>query len=307
MGFRVIKSGPLTTVQDGGRLGWQHMGVSPSGPMDLKASAWANYLLGNPWGTPVLEVTFGGLELEALVATWVAICGADLPVYVNNRLQPRWASFPIYRGDVLRLGWACQGQRSYLAVADGFSGAPVLGSLACHLREGLGGFAGNGLAVADGDGLSCAPLSSKRRYRAQVPSVYWINDGRPTVLRVMKGGDYDAFCSEAQHTFWKTAWRVSPQSDRMGIRLEGAVLQSPRRQYSLGVVTGCIQVPPDGRPVVLMADRQTMGGYPILGWLHPCDVWRLAQCIPRQSFSVVPESLPAAQQDLRCFYRFFRG
>ena len=300
-GLRVLRPGPLSLVQDAGRLGWQHLGVSPSGPLDGHAAAWANYLLGNPWGTPLVEITLGGVELQSAGNTWLAVCGAEVDIWVDDQSQANWTRFPLRAGQRLRLGVARSGQRSYLAVAGGFCIAPHLDSVATQTREGLGGLHGNGRPLQSGDLLPCRP--ARLPSRVSVPWSYIPDYRLEPSLRVIAAQGVDA---DALQGLLAQRWFISPHSDRMGVRLGGEALQAPRLQWSQGVVSGAIQVPPDGQPIVLMADRQTMGGYPVLGWLHPRDQWRLAQCPAHSGVRFVPVALSQAQAELRAFYRFFR-
>lgn len=297
-GLRVLKPGPQSLLQDAGRLGWQHLGVSPGGPLDWHAAAWANQLLGNPWGTALLEIALGDVELQAEVDTWVAVCGAQLPLTLGDQSQPLWTRLPLRKGQRLRLGFARSGQRAYLAVAGGFLAAPVLGSVSVQQREGLG------RALQAGDVLVCA--SARFSHAASVPWPY-VPDYRGTpLLRVITGGDAASFAEDQLQGFFAQTWQLSAHSDRMGARLVGEPVQAPVRQWSLGVGRGAIQVPPDGQPIILQADHQTMGGYPLLGWLHPLDQGRLAQCPAHHPLRFTPISIGDAQAELREFYRFFR-
>jgi biotin-dependent carboxylase-like uncharacterized protein len=296
-GLRVLKPGPQSLLQDAGRLGWQHLGVSPGGPLDWHAAAWANQLLGNPWGTPLLEIALGDVELQAEVDTWVAVCGAQLPLSRDGQPQPLWTRLALRKGQHLRLGFARSGQRAYLAVAGGFLAAPVLGSVSVQQREGLG------RALQEGDVLVCA--SARFSHAASVPWLY-VPDYRGTpLLRVITGGDAAGFAEDQLQGFFAQTWQLSAHSDRMGARLVGEAVQAPVRQWSLGVGRGAIQVPPDGQPIILQADHQTMGGYPLLGWLHPLDQGRLAQCPAHHPLRFTPISIGDAQAELRVFYRFF--
>lgn len=297
-GLRVLKPGPQSLLQDGGRLGWQHLGVSPAGPLDWHAAAWANYLLGNPWGTPLLEIALGDVEFQAEVDTWVAVCGAQVPFSLDDHPQPLWTRLALRKGQHLRLGFARSGQRAYVAVAGGFIAEPVLGSVSVQLREGLG------MALQAGDKLVCH--SANFSHAASVPDRYIADYSRTPLLRVITGGDAASFEEDQLQGFFAQIWQLSPHSDRMGARLLGQALQPPVRQWSLGVGRGAIQVPPDGQPIILQADHQTMGGYPLLGWLHPLDQGRLAQCPAHHPLRFTPVSISDAQAELREFYRFFR-
>ncbi|WP_454254538.1 5-oxoprolinase subunit C family protein [Pseudomonas sp. Marseille-Q8238] len=303
-GLQVAKPGPLSLLQDAGRQGWQHLGVSPSGPLDVHAAAWANRLLGNAWGAPLLEVALGDVELRSQVDTWLAFTGADMPLTVDDRAQMGWSRFSLRAGQRVRLGYARSGQRGYLAVAGGFAARPVLGSVSTQVREGLGGLDGQGSALREGDLLPCAATLSGQR-AASVPWPYRPDYRADAELRVITGGDAAQFSAVARQAFFTQRWCLSPNSDRMGVRLQGEALQAPLRQWSLGVTRGAIQIPPDGQPIILLADHQTMGGYPLLGFVHPLDLGRLAQCTARQALRFTQVSLERAQDELRVFYRFF--
>lgn len=302
-GLRVLKAGALSLLQDVGRRGWQHLGVSPGGPVDSHAAAWANRLLGNAWGTPLLEIALGGVRLQAETDCWLALCGAALPIRVDGEERAPWSRFPLRAGQTLELGFAASGQRAYLAVVGGFLVEPVLGSVACQTREGLGGLHGDGTALAAGDLLPCASSFAAFNRAARVPWPYVPDYRTPPPLRVLLGGD--DFAQDPREAFFNQGWSLSPQSDRMGARLRGEPLQAPKRQWSLGMLNGAIQVPPDGQPIVLLADHQSMGGYPLLGFVHPLDLARLAQCAAHAEVRFVEAELPAVQAELRAFYRFF--
>lgn len=302
-GLRVLRPGPLSLVQDGGRKGWQHLGVSPGGALDVQAAAWANRLLHNPWGAPLVEIALGDLELQAELDTWVALCGADMPLSIQGEPQPRWTRLPVRAGQRLKLGFARSGQRAYLAVAGGFRLKPVLGSVSTQQREGLGGVDGEGAPLQAGDLLPCGTASFS--LKASVPWPYQPDYGCKPLLRVITGGDAASFDEDQLQGFFAQPWQLSPHSDRMGARLLGEALQVPARQWSLGVSRGAIQVPPDGQPIILQADHQTMGGYPLLGWLHPLDLCRLAQCPAYHELRFTPVSVSDTQAELREFYQFF--
>lgn len=305
MSLKVIACGPRCLLQDGGRQGWQRLGVSPGGPVDRHAAAWANRLLGNAADAALLEVALGGLELEAQRDTWLALTGAELPAVLDGEPLLAWSRFRVRAGQRLRLGFARAGQRAYLAVAQGFRSAPVLGSVATQAREGIGGLAGDGRPLAAGDVLDCATDGERFARGASVPWPYRPDYRKAPMLRVLPGPD--GFTAEQRRAFFAQTWRISPQSDRMGVRLRGEALVAPRRQWSLGVVDGAIQIPPDGQPIILLADRQTMGGYPVFGVLHPLDLGRLAQCPAHSEVRLREASVEQAQADLRAFLRFFEG
>ncbi|CAD5107975.1 5-oxoprolinase subunit C family protein [Zestomonas carbonaria] len=299
-GFRVVEAGPLSLLQDGGRHGWQHLGVSSCGPLDPHAAAWANRLLGNPWGTALLEIALGGVVLECVGDCWVALCGADLPISVDGESRPNWSRFLVRAGQRLELGFARSGQRAYLAVPGGLRAEPVLGSVACQVREGLGGLHGDGRPLQAGDRLGGAAGDFLRA--ASVPWPFVPDYRQPKALCVLPA---DGVSQAVLEHFIGRPWRLSPQSDRMGARLQGEPMHLPPSEWSQGVANGAIQIPPDGQPIILQADRQTMGGYPVLGWLHPLDAGRLAQTPAHGELRFVVGELARAQAELRAFYRFF--
>lgn len=305
MSLTVIACGPLCLLQDGGRQGWQRLGVSPGGPVDRHAAAWAQRLLGNAQDASLLEIALGGVELAVQADTWLALTGADVPATLDGEALPGWSRFRVKAGQRLKLGFARAGQRAYLAAAGGFPAKSILGSVATQVREKLGGLAGNGQPLVAGDRLACASLGERFARGASVPWPYRPDYRETPTLRVLPGPD--AFSEEQRQAFFEQTWRISPQSDRMGVRLRGAALSAPRRQWSLGIVEGAIQVPPDGQPILLLADRQTMGGYPLLGVLHPLDIGRLAQCPAHSEARFTLASVEQAQADLRAFLRFFSG
>ena len=305
--FAVLRPGPQTLLQDAGRQRWQHLGVSPGGPVDLHAAAWANRLLNNSWGSPLLEIALGGLSLECRGEAWVAVTGAAMPVSLEGQPQLNWSRFRVRPGQHLQLGQARSGQRAYLAVSGGFVATPQLGSVATQQRDGLGGLQGDGQALRVGDLLTCQPLPLAGP--ASVPSDFQPDYALQPCIRVIPGGDAMLFGPQQLQGFFNHNWRISPHSDRMGARLYGTALACPvmpaARQWSQGVSTGAIQVPADGQPIILMADRQSMGGYPLIGWVHPLDLGLLAQCPPHHVVQFSPVELAAVQAQLRQFYRFF--
>jgi antagonist of KipI len=270
MEVNVIRAGMLTTVQDLGRTGRRAAGVPLCGAMDSFALRAANLLVGNPENTPGIEFTLTGPELVFAKDALVAIAGGDFGTL------PRWQPVPVRSGERVKLGSARRGCRGYLAVAGGFAIAHVLGSCSTFLRGGFGGW--NGRALRDGDVLEAA--GSERRITDM-----WRMDRRllpaysdAPELRIVPGAHSDDFGGE----IFSGKFEVSPQSDRMGVRLKGlALVRSATGEVaSATVVPGTIQVPPDGQPIVLMADAQTIGGYPQIGHVIGVDLPLVAQLRP---------------------------
>ncbi len=302
-GLRVIKPGALSLIQDTGRWGFQHYGLSPGGAMDEHAARWANKLLANPPHAALLEITLGNVELEAEIACLIAITGARQPISVNNQPVRNWTSVQLHPGDRLKIGFANSGQRSYLAVAGGFQLAGNFGSVATVQREQIGAFSGQPISKADL--LPCQPSRPERPVRS-VPWRFIPDYDQPLTLRVIAGYLADQFNPQALKTFYASDYSLSSDSNRMGFRLSGATLDSGLSGLlSEGISYGAIQIPPDGQPIILLKDRQTLGGYPKLGTLLPLDAFRLSQCRPGTVLRFEMISLQAAQAVMRPFYNFF--
>ena len=269
-GFRVLASGVLSLFQDVGRFGQHALGLTTGGPMDAGAFYWANRLVENPEGKTVLEMAQGGLQIECTGATTVAVTGAGVPLRVNGQTRALWRSHRVEAGDVIEVGHAASGVWAYLAVADGFEAEAFFGSTSVVLREGLGG------KIETGQQLDCGgPRAAEWAMpRENIPRM----SVSPT-LRVVPGFQSEEFEEEAKSVFWDNTFTVTPQSDRMGCRLEGPTVMAPSEErLSEGTAIGAVQVPPDGQPIVLLNDRQTIGGYAKLGSVLSLDCWKLAQC-----------------------------
>ena len=305
-GFRVSRAGPLALLQDAGRFGVRHLGVTQGGPADLHAWAWANHLAGNAWGKAVLEVTFGGLKLVAERDLTIALTGADLGIKHNEKSAPRWQTLALRKGDTLTFGNPVNGLRSYLAVAGGFSGDAVLGSLACVVREQLGGFDGQGTSLREGDTLIVNP-ARKPPSEQSAPESEKTDYRKATTLDLLPGAQIEAFTGKSLFDAFNAQWQVDQRADRMGVRLTGPALQcSIGSLVSEGISLGAVQVPPDGQPIALLNDRQTIGGYPRLGNLTPLAASRLAQCMPGQTVRLRPAGIDSALRQHRQFMNAFR-
>ena len=285
MSIRVLRPGLLSTLQDRGRHGLQHVGLCPGGAMDPVALALANALVGNARDEAALEITVIGPELEFEEPTLVAVCGAEFKgSFPHNRpvLAPA--------GSRYNVGRAVRGARAYLAVAGGFAVEPVLGSRSTFLPGRFGGFQGR--ALRHGDVLPLRDPSSSTRFgslkKTRDASVRWsappltLPDREPVLLHVVEGQHFGSFEPAAQRAFFDAVWRISPDSNRMGFRLGGPALARAQSDEVLSGPTclGTVQVPANGVPIVLMADHQTTGGYPRIAEVVSADVPRLAQLAP---------------------------
>ena len=301
----ITRPGPLSTLQDAGRFGVRHLGITQGGPADVQAWAWANWLLANHWGSPALEITLGGLSLTAEQHCRLALCGADMQAHRNGEPLANGQAFTLAAGDILTLGMARSGVRAYLAVVGGFIAQPILGSTACVMRDQLGGHLGDGSKLAAGDTLVFSPaLSEKNIPDRHLPAHALPDYGAEPTLALIPGAQCRFFDDHSLINAFSQPWRVDPRSDRMGIRLQGPMLHcNIDNLISEGLALGAVQVPPDGQPIVLLNDRQTIGGYPRLGTLTPLACARLAQCQPGQSLSLTTTTAAQAQAE----YRHFRG
>ncbi|MGV9243827.1 5-oxoprolinase subunit C family protein [Streptomyces sp. NPDC003710] len=270
----VVRAGALTTVQDRGRPGHAHLGVPRSGALDAPAAALVNRLVGNPPEAAVLETTLNGCAVRPRSAVTVAVGGAPCAVTVDGRPAPWGAPVRVPGGALLELGPARSGVRSYLAVAGGIAVEPVLGSRSTDLLSGLGPPPLAGGAVL--------PLGRPAGPHARVDTVPQPGPPAELVLRVTPGPRDDWFSTDAFRTLVTRAYRVSAASNRIGLRTEGPALARVRAGElpSEGMVLGAVQVPPDGRPVVFLADHPTTGGYPVIAVVRTADLAAAAQATP---------------------------
>lgn len=304
MTVEIVKPGPLSLIQDGGRVGSQHLGIAVGGVADRHAAGWANRLLGNTADSALVEICLGGLALRFLADTWFALTGADMQWTLDGRPLANWQSHRVQAGALLRAGMATQGLRAYLALHGGISLPAVCGSRATTVAEGLGGIAGQGLR--SGDRIPCFLSDSGPLLRRQVPVPFCRHYSGEITLRVVPSNQFAEFSRAQTAQFFANKYRVSAASDRMGVRLEGEPLPSPPgKLVSEPVCTGAIQVPANGLPIVLMQDCQTIGGYPKLGHVYRADLDHLAQARPGAAVTFAPGNLEEAQAALLQHKVFF--
>ena len=285
MSIRVLRPGLLTTLQDQGRHGLQHVGLCPGGAMDPVALALANALVGNDADEAALEITVIGPELAFEVDTLVAVCGAEFKGgFPHNRpvLAPAGSRFNV--------GRAVRGARAYLAVAGGFAVDAVLGSRSTFLPGRFGGF--DGRPLKHGDVLPLRDPAAAARFaklkKTKEGTVKWsappltLPDREPILVHVVEGQHFGEFDGVAQRQFLDAVWKIAPDSNRMGFRLVGPKLERAQDDEILSGPTclGTVQVPANGAPIALMADHQTTGGYPRIAEIVSADVPRLAQLAP---------------------------
>ena len=306
--MKILDAGLLTTIQDLGRPGHQRHGVAPGGALDQVAMRCANALVGNPQDRAGLEITFSGPTIEFEHDALIAICGADLSASIADVLLPTWESVWVQRGAVLGFGDAEWGCRAYLAVAGGIEVEEVLGSRSTYLSAGFGGLGGRPLRA--GDVVPTHPTASSAigsfefgprpfsragiRIAAPVEELY---GSQP--IRFIPGPEYDML-ERHPTTFESATFCVSSASDRVGYRLEGPVITARRSEIpSAATVTGAVQLPGGGQPVVLMSEHQTTGGYPVIAAVASVDLPLLAQLRPGDGVRLTEVTREDAVTELR--------
>jgi antagonist of KipI len=308
MSIRVESPGLLTTVQDLGRGGYQRYGVSVGGAMDGIALRMANALVGNHVGAAALEVTVLGPTLTFLDSSLFALVGGDLGAELNGERVPSLRPCVAARGATLAFRGARAGCRAYLAVAGGLDVPAVLGSRSTDLTAGIGGMQGR--ALARGDVLPIGTMSVEatsqldRLTREDRRFAHWAaarylqsSELADPVVRVVAGPEFDWLTEGSRTLLFDSRFRIGMRSDRMGYRLEGARLdvETPGDMISSPVTLGTLQLPPSGEPIVLMADRQTVGGYPRIAHVAAADLSLLAQLAPGASLRFRRVDLADAQ------------
>jgi biotin-dependent carboxylase-like uncharacterized protein len=295
-GFVVTNAGVLSLIQDGGRYGAFNLGLTNGGPADSLAFYWANRLCGNDLNTTAIEVSIGGLSLIAQMDCVIAVTGAPMPLSINGTAEPLWQSLMIKAGDNITLGYSPQGVRSYIAVAGGFVIKPSFGSTATVCRETVGGLRGGKLAEHDIlpiQALSCLGYQPEKLMLPEHEQPKYPNE---LILHTVLGYQKDNFSSIEKRLLFSNEYQISKHWDRMGYRLQGrAVKANIKGILSEGICYGAVQVPADGQPIVLLNDRQTIGGYPKIGSVISQDCAKLSQL--RQGDKVRFEPISMSQAD----------
>jgi len=311
MALKVLRAGILSTIQDLGRWGHQRYGVPVSGVMDEFSHRLANILVGNDQAAATLEMTLVGPGFTVNADTLLAVCGGDFEARVNGEALPKARPVLVRAGSALDFGPCRRGCRAYLAVAGGLEVEPVLGSRSTFLRGAFGGWQGRALRrgdllpTRDADPALYPSLFRKLR-ESRVPMAYpsWAATEKvealmpgPHLLRFVRGRHWTRFPEEAREIFLSSEYRIGSNSDRQAYRLMGPLMIAAEAfdVVSSGVTFGTIQVPPDGEPIILMASRQTTGGYPRLGEVIAADLPLLAQMPAGARLRFQAVDLPAAQ------------
>jgi len=286
--------GLLTTVQDLGRVGYGALGVSPSGAADPVALRLGNLLVGNEPGAAALEMTLVGGSFVFPEGAVIALAGADFGATLNGQPLDMWTPHAVQPGMKLALGPTRDYARCYLAVAGGIHVKPFLGSASTHLLSGLGGFEGR--ALRKGDVLRLGQ-PEKPIHKKRVSQAALLNLKPRKKLRVTDGPQSERFPEQARQTLFQSVFRVSEDSDRLGLRLEGLSLatNAAGEMITEGVTLGAVQVTPSGQPIVLGVEQQTTGGYPKIANVIAADLHRLGQLRPRVEIRFERTSLASAR------------
>jgi biotin-dependent carboxylase-like uncharacterized protein len=280
--IRIISPGVGAAVQDLGRTGLGHIGVGQSGALDRRALRLANAMIGNCDSDAGIEVTLGGLSFEVVEPVTLAITGADTQATLDGRSLPRWWARHLQAGQTVRMGHSRTSMRAYIALAGGIDVPVTLGSRATDAKGGFGGLDGRALKASDRLSSFAATRQSSNVDFGLSPRAWpdlWREGSATTEVRFIPAAEWDDHDTSSQQLFCTTDWTIEPASNRIGYRLDGPVLVPVVRRELLshGVLPGTIQLPPSGRPIIQMADANTVGGYPKLGVVIDADLSRLAQ------------------------------
>jgi len=301
--FKVLKPGFFTTVQDLGRFGYLKYGIPISGAMDTFSHITANLLVGNKPEDATLETTLIGPELQALTKTQIAIAGGNASPKINNHNVPMWQTLEIQKGDIISFGKMESGCRTYLAVRGGINVPLVLGSRATYVRGGFGGINGRALKIGDEiEGFDVDLIKFRYCFPEElVPKFTSFYN-----VRVVLGPQAEMFTENGLDTFFSTRYAIAPESDRMGYRLEGQPVEHKEKAdiVSDALLPGAVQVPKNGKPIIVMRDAPTSGGYAKIGVVITADVSMLGQARPGDTITFSKLTLREAQEKVREFYRF---
>ena len=309
-GFEVLQARGVSLIQDKGRFGYQHLGITHSGALDEESYLYANLILQNSYDASVLEIFASGLKLLAHKNTIICITGAKFDIELNEKRISSYKAISMQVGDTLHFTKQHSALRAYLAVKHGFCIAQELGSSSVALKEKLGGL--NGGMIQKGDVLPfmknkenhTAPAFFQSLHPKFVP-----NYSQELTLRIVLGYQEEHFSKEALENFFSSTFHATNDMNRMGAKLTAStpIECNIKGIISEGIAFGAVQIMPDGNVTVLLKDRQTIGGYPKIGSVLPFDCFRLAQTTPFSILRFEAISLENAQAKMKKFYSFFRN
>lgn len=303
MSLEVINSPILALIQDKGRFSYTSIGVTNSGVMDEYAYFIANNLLGNELNINIIEIAFSNIIFKATKNTTIAITGAKCEFFINDIALETWQTHNIKAGDIIKIGKILSGSRVYLSVRRGFIIKKEFGSNSTTLKENLGGLRGDKLLKSDILNFNSFTSSSIVKLKKQ----YIPNYEESLTLRVVLSYQDDFFKQEEIDKFFSNRYTITNEFNRMGCKLDGEeIVCDLDGIISEGICFGAIQIPKDGKPIILLKDRQTIGGYPKIGSVLSIDCFKLSQCKPLQKVKFIPISLEEAQRKVKLFYSSFK-
>jgi len=302
LSFKVIKAGIFTTLQDRGRFSFTHLGVTNSGVMDEYATLAAHKLLKNNSNDNILEITFSNVELKTNDTTTICITGAKCEFYINDELKDTWQTHTIQKNDIIKIGKILKGQRVYLSVKNGFEIPKEFGSNSTTIKESLGGI--SGIQIKNNDILPYKKNNETiiNRWKKEYIPKYT----KEITLRVLLSYQEDSFAKKEKEKFFNSSYTITPDFNRMACKLKGeAVASSIDGIISEAITFGSIQIPKDGQPIILLKERQTIGGYPKIGSVLSIDCFKLAQLKIGGMIKFEEIDIKTAQKKLRDFYTTF--
>ncbi len=298
MSFEVVRAGFLSTIQDYGRFGYAGYGMSPCGVMDEHAYCWANYLLDNHFNDSVIEITFGGVTLQAGAKTFISVTGADLDFAINAKSAPLWSVIPVKKGDLLTWKQPKSGIRTYFAVKNGFDTASWFGSRSVNVRENIG------YKLMQGDQLPCMVCNGLNR--RLMPKNYIPEYNQDIVLRLLPTYQFSELSSRQKHIFFNQVYTISHAHNRTGCRLHGIPMAlEKKKMISEGISYGSVEIAGDGLPIILLKDAPTIGGYVKIGTVFSLDLSKLAQKQTNARVRFTLMQMEQAQIERATFNQFF--
>lgn len=297
MSFKIISSGIFTTLQDQGRKGYQHLGITESGAIDEYAYLWSQKLLDNK-NCNALEIMIG-LKLEVQKETTISICGADLSFSINSMVKPIWQTYFVQVGDILSFPKRLSGQRAYLAVIGGFLLEKPYGSYATTLKENIGH------KIQKNAIFKFLPTDKKHTKRVKKEFIPHYDN--TLTLRLLPSYQNNYFTKEEQDKFFTNEYVITIGSSRMGAKLKGiAITPSQGGIISEGIAFGSVQIPQDGQPILLLKERQTIGGYPKIGTVLAIDCFKFSQLAVGDKIRFKKINLELSREKMLKFYGEFR-
>ncbi len=293
-GFEVLQEATWSNIEDLGRYGYNHVGVSNSGAMDEYAYRWSQKLLGNKESNAI-EVMLGGLKLKATADVEISVCGADLDFRINQEKKVMWQTYQIRKNDVLGFYGQINGLRAYLSVKEGFKVQKKYNSYSRTYKE---------QKLKKGDFIPFTPSKSRDIKHVSIPYIPTYSD--TLTLHILLGSQEHFFSQSTKEIFFNTNYTLTPHMSPMGYKLQGKVLVTKKGGIiSEGIPFGTVQIPPDGQPIILLKERQTIGGYPKIGTVLASDCFALAQLPIGANVQFKEISITDAQNKMKAFYGIF--